>query len=80
MKTYTRFSAFLYALILLALSRWINLTEKYKLQIKAEAFNAFNTPIRPGPNTNFTSPDFGRLPQQQNNFPRNIQLAAKFVF
>jgi outer membrane receptor protein involved in Fe transport len=64
----------------LALSRWVDLTEKYKLQIKAEAFNAFNTPIRPGPNTDFTSPDFGRLPRQQNNFPRNIQLAAKFVF
>jgi hypothetical protein len=64
----------------LALSRRIAITEKYTLQIKGEAFNAFNTPIRPGPNTNFTSPDFGRLPRQQNNFPRNIQLAAKFIF
>ncbi len=64
----------------LALSRRIAITEKYTLQIKGEAFNAFNTPIRPGPNTAFTSPDFGRLPKQQNNFPRNIQLAAKFIF
>jgi hypothetical protein len=64
----------------LSLSRRIAITERYTLQIKGEAFNAFNTPIRPGPNTNFTSPDFGRLPRQQNNFPRNIQLSARFIF
>jgi len=64
----------------LALSRRIALTERYALQIKGEAFNAFNTPIRPGPNTNFNNPDFGKIPRQQNNFPRNIQLVAKFVF
>ena len=64
----------------LSLSRRIALTERYTMQFKAEAFNAFNTPIRPGPNTNFTSVDFGKLPTTQNNFPRNIQLSLRFLF
>jgi hypothetical protein len=64
----------------MSLSRRFQFMERYTLQFKGEAFNAFNTPIRPGPNTNFTSPDFGRLPCSQNNFPRNIQLSLRLLF
>jgi hypothetical protein len=56
------------------------LGEKYTLQLRGESFNVTNTPILPGPNTNFGDPRFGQLPIQQNNFPRYIQVAAKIVF
>ena len=47
----------------------------------AEAFNALNTPIRGNvQSTSFTSPVFGVIPNSQENFPRNIQLALKLQF
>ncbi len=64
----------------MSLSRRFQIRERYTLQSKIEAFNAFNTPIRPGPNTGFTSVDFGRLPRSQNNFPRNVQLSLRLLF
>jgi hypothetical protein len=54
--------------------------ERYRLSYRAEAFNATNTPIRPGPSTTFPSSTFGVLPAQQNNFPRQIQMALKLYF
>ncbi len=47
---------------------------------RGESFNVTNTPILRGPNTDFNSSLFGKLPLTQNNFPRLVQLAAKFVF
>jgi len=40
----------------LTLSRRIAIAERYAPQIKGEAFNAFNTPIRTWPSAIFTSP------------------------
>jgi hypothetical protein len=57
---------------------WIG--EKYLMQFRGEAYNATNTPILPGPDTNFKDARFGQLPLQQSNFPRYIQIAAKFIF
>jgi hypothetical protein len=55
--------------------------ERYKLQFRAESFNITNTAIRPGPgSTTYTSPTFGILPENQNNFPRLVQLALKLYF
>jgi hypothetical protein len=55
--------------------------EHYKLQFRAESFNISNTAIRPGPgSTSYTSPVFGILPENQNNFPRLVQLAMKLYF
>jgi hypothetical protein len=63
------------------LSKKINLTERYQFEIRGEAFNAFNTPIRrDAPSTNPSSADFGILPVAQFNFPRNIQLGMRFRF
>jgi hypothetical protein len=56
------------------------LTERYSLQLRGESFNLTNTPILPGPDTNFGDPTFGQLPIQQNNFPRYIQIGARLVF
>ncbi|MDQ6706085.1 MAG: TonB-dependent receptor, partial [Acidobacteriota bacterium] len=57
---------------------WLN--DRYTLQFRGEAYNLTNTPIFPGPNTNFRDPRFGQLPFQQSNFPRYVQIAAKLVF
>ena len=56
------------------------LSERFSLQLRGEAFNVTNTPILPGPNTNFRDPRFGQLPFQQNNFPRYMQVALKLAF
>ena len=57
---------------------WV--TERWSMQLRGESFNVTNTPILPGPNTNFRDPRFGQLPFQQNNFPRYMQVALKLSF
>jgi hypothetical protein len=64
----------------IAIVKETNIKERYRLNYRAEAFNATNTPIRPGPGTSFPSSTFGVLPAQQNNFPRQIQMALKLFF
>ncbi|HEY8458917.1 MAG TPA: TonB-dependent receptor [Blastocatellia bacterium] len=64
----------------IALARKFALTERYKFTLRWETFNVTNTVIRPGPDTNFNSPTFGMLPKNQKNFPRVMQIAAKFYF
>jgi Carboxypeptidase regulatory-like domain/TonB-dependent Receptor Plug Domain len=64
----------------LALSKTFPFKEKYKFLLRWETFNVTNTVIRPGPNTDFNSPTFGQLPKNQRNFPRVMQIAAKFYF
>lgn len=64
----------------MAIAKRFDLTERFKLEARGEAFNATNTPILRGPNTGFTSPQFGILPIQQDNFPRNIQLGLRLRF
>ena len=56
------------------------LGEHNKLQFRGEAYNSTNTPVFPGPDTNYKDPRFGMLPLQQSNFPRYVQLAAKFIW
>jgi len=64
----------------LALAKSFQFNERYKFLLRWEAFNVTNTPIRPGPDGNFNSPTFGQLPKNQRNFPRVMQVAAKFYF
>lgn len=64
----------------IALGKSFPITEHYRFFLKWEAFNLTNTPIRPGPDTNFNNATFGQLPVRQNNFPRVMQVAAKFYF
>ncbi len=65
----------------LMLSKKINITERYQFEIRGEAFNAFNTPIRrDAPSGNPSAADFGLLPVAQFNFPRNIQIGMRLRF
>jgi hypothetical protein len=53
--------------------------ERYRLQFRAEAFNAFNRVQFGNPNTTITSPQFGRITTQAN-LPRDFQLALRLLF
>ncbi len=64
----------------IALEKTFKFSERYRFQFRGESFNVTNTPIRPGPNTDFNSTSFGKLTRMQNNFPRVIQFAAKWFF
>ena len=63
-----------------ALEKTTRVSERYRFTIRAEAFNVTNTPNYAGPNTDFNSDRFGRLPDNQQNWPRLVQLSAKFFF
>jgi hypothetical protein len=54
--------------------------ERLNFQFRAEAFNAFNTPIYQGPDTGLTSNNFGRVTIAQQNFPRSMQFAFRLSF
>jgi hypothetical protein len=64
----------------LALVKNTPLRGRCRLQLRLEAFNAFNTPIYAGPDTSVASPRFGRLTPDQINFPRHVQLGARVTF
>jgi len=64
----------------MSLNKRFNITERYNAQFRLEAFDVFNTPIRGGPNTNPTDPNFGFVGPNQSNFPRQLQLGFKFNF
>jgi hypothetical protein len=59
--------------------------EKQRLQLRVEAFNLFNTPMYNRINynqdvNNFAFGAINKSTQNQNNFPRQFQLAVKYIF
>lgn len=51
------------------------------LQFRAEALNAFNHVLLPGPNTTPTAAAFGQISAStQENYPRRVQAMVKFIF
>lgn len=56
------------------------ITERLNLELRAEAFNALNSPIYGGPNTSVTSGNFGLVVPDQINFPRGMQFALRLKF
>jgi len=56
------------------------LNERIHAQFRFEMFNAFNTPVRPGPIIDPTDPNFGWVPIGQVNIPRQVQLGFKVNF
>jgi len=64
----------------LAAAKTFLLTERWRFQLRGEAFNLANRPIyRPAPTT-YTDVRFGMLSREQQNFPRNIQVSGKLIF
>jgi hypothetical protein len=53
--------------------------ERFRVQFRAEAFNALNHPMFAAPNTSLTSSSFGTI-TSQNGYPRRIQLSLKLVY
>jgi hypothetical protein len=53
--------------------------ERLRIQFRAEALNAFNTPRFGGPNTSVTSTTFGQITTQANS-PRQIQFGLKLLW
>src|SRR5262249_3347654 len=59
--------------------------ERHRLQLRVEAFNLFNTPMynRTDYGRNVNTFGFGSInksTQNQNNYPRQFQLAVKYYF
>ncbi len=61
----------------MSIFKTFSLMEGVKAQFRAEALNAFNTPLFRSPNTAFGNANFGRVTSQAN-FPRLIQLGVRF--
>ncbi len=58
----------------------IKFLERHSIQLRAEAFNATNTPIYRPPDTGLTSARFGVTTLEQWNFPRSMQFALRWSF
>lgn len=55
------------------------ITERFRLEFRAEAFNLTNSVSFNFPNSNFQSTTFGRLESQRNS-PRQMQFALKLYY
>ena len=63
----------------LSLFKYIRIRERFRLELRGEFFNGFNTPRFASPNLNFGAGNFGRVNAQQNS-PRQVQVGAKLYF
>jgi hypothetical protein len=64
----------------LAMLKNITAFERYKLQLRFEAFNAFNTPSYGQPDSNPGDASFGQITSSGNIEPRYLEAGAKFTF
>jgi hypothetical protein len=64
----------------LSLFKTFPIHESLRLQFRAEAFNATNSPQLGSPSTSLTSTAAGTVGLTQSNDPRNIQLALRLMF
>lgn len=63
----------------LSLGKAFHITERFRLDFRAEAFNLLNRVVFSNPNTNLNSSSFG-LVTGQSNSARQMQLALKLYF
>jgi hypothetical protein len=61
-----------------SLAKTFSLTEKFRLQFRAEAFNSTNTPAFGNPNTNISAAQVGTI--NAAGEPRRIQFGLKLLF
>jgi len=63
----------------ISIAKSFSVYERFKAQFRAEALNAFNTPLFRAPNASLGSGSFGQV-LSQGNFPRFIQLGLRLYF
>lgn len=61
-----------------SLAKYFAITERVRLQFRAEAFNSTNTPAFGNPNVNITSPAVGTI--NSAGEPRRIQFGLKLLY
>jgi hypothetical protein len=61
------------------LSKTVDFSERLKFTLRFEAFNIFNRVRWGGPDSTYTSANFGVI-RSQSNDPRRMQFGAKVVF
>jgi hypothetical protein len=64
----------------ISLFKTVAVTERVGLELRAEAYNTFNTPLYNAPNTTITNALFGGIVPDQYNFPRAMQFALRLKF
>ncbi|MCX6623960.1 MAG: hypothetical protein NTY38_23445, partial [Acidobacteria bacterium] len=62
----------------LSLFRQFPITERFRAELRGEAYNAFNTPIFRAPVKDISSPNFGKVVAAAD--PRILQLSLKLTF
>jgi len=60
-------------------NNYIGANQRFNLQFRLEAFNAFNHPIFSGPDAGVNDGTFGQITSQSNT-GREVQLAVKFIY
>ncbi len=63
----------------ISLAKSFSITERFRLDFRAEAFNVFNRVVFGSPNTNINSNSFGLITGQANN-ARQMQMALKLYW
>jgi hypothetical protein len=64
----------------LSLQKNIQFTERYVLELHADAFNVTNTPQFTNPDAGLHDANFGKITSTQTDSQRELQLAARFTF
>ena len=68
-----------YVVLDLGIMKNIEMGSRARLQLRLESYNTLNTTNLNNPDTSPTSTGFGTI-TSQNPFPRQFQLAARFIF
>lgn len=64
----------------IGLRKNFTLNERIKVQIRMDAFNAFNHPRFPPPDGNPSDSSFGRVPLTQYNQPRGLEFGVRISY
>jgi hypothetical protein len=70
----------------LGLSKYVSITERTSIRLRADAFNVFNRAQFGAPNADLSNSNFGVITTTISNYatgrgtPREFQLSAKFIF
>jgi hypothetical protein len=70
----------------LGLSKYVSITERMSLRLRADAFNVLNRAQFGAPNADLSASNFGIITTTISNYatgrgtPREFQLSAKFIF